>query len=64
MGWSLNSAKYARMGLSGFSFTALDDIMRGFETATNIDDQTTSCIGGYSHGKGGFIAIQATGYGY
>jgi hypothetical protein len=35
---SLNSAKYARMGLSGFSFTTLGDIMRGFETATNIDD--------------------------
>lgn len=25
-------------GSAGFSFTALGDIMRGFETATNIDD--------------------------
>ena len=28
-----------------FLFTALGDIMRGFETATNIDDQATSCLG-------------------
>jgi hypothetical protein len=29
-----------------FLFTALGDIMRGFETATDIDDEATSCIGG------------------
>jgi hypothetical protein len=63
MGWSLNSTKYTRMGLSGFSFTALGDITRGFETATNIDDEATSCIGGTAMARGGLTAIQATGYG-
>jgi hypothetical protein len=45
MGWSLSFTKYTYMGLSGFSFTALSDVMRASETATNIDDKATSCIG-------------------
>jgi hypothetical protein len=45
VGWSLNFTKYIHMGLSGFSFAALSDIMRASETATNINDEATSCIG-------------------
>ena len=45
MGWSLNFTKYTCMELSGFSFTALGDVMRASETATNIDDEATSRIG-------------------
>jgi hypothetical protein len=46
---------HTRMGFSGFSFTPLGDILRGFETATNIDDDTTSCIMDTSMiGDGGF----------
>jgi hypothetical protein len=41
----LNFTKYIRMGLSGFSFAALSDVMRASETATNINDEATSCIG-------------------
>ena len=45
-----------------FSFTALGNVMRASEIATNIDDEATSCIG-IQPWLGGFIAIQATSYG-
>ena len=54
-GWSLDSTKYTRMELSGFSFTALSDVMRALETTTNIDDEATSCIGVQLLGGGGVI---------